>query len=103
MTDSRGGERFACFLLGTLAGASAAMLMAPDSGARTRRKIRRKAEDAADYMLDAGRDLVDNCEDLYRSSSELIDDGARELSHRYRDLLERSKQLVDETAEALRR
>ncbi len=102
MNDSRGGDRLGYFLLGGIAGAAVALLTAPASGQRTRRAIRRKAEDAADYMLDAGKDLVDDCEELYKTSSELIEDGARELSHRYRDLLERSKQLVDETTAVIR-
>ncbi len=35
------------FLAGAAAGAAAALLMAPDSGAKTREKIRAKAADAA--------------------------------------------------------
>lgn len=56
-----------------------------------------------DYMVGAGRDLIDNCEDLYRRSSELAGEGARELSSKYGDLLDRSRKLVDETRTLLSR
>lgn len=97
MSERRDGEIFLALLAGAAAGAVTALLFAPDTGKRTRRKIRRRAEDSADYIVGAGRNLVDNCEDLYRRSSELAGDGARDLSDKYGDLLERSKKLVAET------
>lgn len=36
------------FMAGTVAGAAAALLMAPESGAKTRERIRAKAADVAD-------------------------------------------------------
>ena len=91
------GDVLVAVLFGAAAGAMAALLFAPDTGKRTRRKIRRRAEDSADYIVGTGRDLIESCEDLYRCSSELADEGAQELSDKYRDLLERSRKLVDET------
>ena len=41
------GNSFICFLAGAFAGAVAAILMAPDSGANTRAKIRQSAADIA--------------------------------------------------------
>ncbi len=97
MSEQRDGDVVVALLVGAAAGAITALLLAPDTGKRTRRKIRRHAEDSADYILGAGRNLVENCEDLYRRSSELADEGARELSDKYGDLLERSRKLVAET------
>ena len=37
------------FIAGAVAGAAAALLMAPDSGEKTREKIRNKAEGMTDY------------------------------------------------------
>ena len=88
---------FAALFVGAAAGAITALLFAPDTGKRTRRRIRRHAEDSADSIAGAGRNLIENCEDLYRRSSQLADEGARELSDKYGDLLKRSKQLVAET------
>jgi gas vesicle protein len=103
MKDTRTGDRIVFFLLGSALGAAVALLVAPESGARTRRTLRRKGQDAADYVVDAGKDLVDRCEDLYKRSEELVDDAAHELSEKYRALYERSKELVDEATVVIRR
>jgi gas vesicle protein len=102
MSDTRAGERAAFFLLGAAIGAAAALLMAPASGARTRRRLVRKGEEVADYLIDAGKELVEKCEDLYERSGELVEDATHELSGKYRALREHSKQLLDETETILR-
>ena len=103
MKDTRTEERIAFFLLGSALGAALALLVAPQSGARTRRDLRRKGQEAAEYVTDAGKDLIDRCEDLYKRSGELAGDAAHELSQKYRELYERSKELVDEAAVVIRR
>lgn len=64
MSDTRAGDRVAFFLLGAAVGAAAALLLAPTSGARTRRRLVRKGEEVADYLIDAGKELVEKCENL---------------------------------------
>jgi YtxH-like protein len=86
MSDTRAGERAAFFLLGAAIGAAAALLMAPASGARTRRRLARKSEEVADYLIDAGKELVERCEDLYERSGELVEDATHELAGKYRAL-----------------
>ena len=103
MQDTRAGDRIAFLLLGTVIGAGVALLVAPESSARTRRTLRRKAQDAADYVVDASKELAERCEHLYKRSGELVDDAAHELSEKYRELYERSKELVDEAAAVVRR
>src|SRR5215471_15279889 len=103
MRDNGAGDRAACFLLGAAIGAVAALLLAPASGARARRRIVRKGEEVADYLIDAGKELVGKCEDLYERSGELMEDATQELSAKYRALHEHSKQLVDEAEAILRR
>src|ERR1039457_3018230 len=103
MSDTRAGDRAAFFLLGAAIGSAVALLMAPASGKRTRRRLARKGEEVADYLIDAGKELVEKCEDLYESSGELVGDATRELSGKYRALHEHSKQLVDEAETILRR
>ena len=102
MKDTRTGDRIAFFLLGSAVGAAVALLVAPESGARTRRTLRRKGEDATDYVVDAGKDLVERCEELYKHCGELVGDAAQELSEKYRALYERSKALVDEATAVIR-
>ena len=59
MRDKRAGDRAAFFLLGAGIGAAAALLLAPASGARTRRRLVRKGEEVADYLIDAGKVLIE--------------------------------------------
>ncbi len=103
MSDTSAGDRAAFFLLGAAIGAAAALLLAPASGERTRRKLVRKGEEVADYLMDAGKELVEKCEDLYERSGELAADATRELSGKYRALHEHSKNLLEETEAILRR
>jgi gas vesicle protein len=103
MSDTRTGDRVGFFLVGAAIGAVAALLMAPASGARTRRRLVRKGEAAADYLIDAGKELVERCEDLYERSGDLVEDATHELSGKYRALREHSKQLMDEAEAILRR
>jgi gas vesicle protein len=103
MRDTRAGYRAAFFLLGAAIGAAAALLVAPASGARTRRRLVRKGEEVADYLIDAGKELIEKCEDLYERSGELVEDATLELSGKYRALHEHSKQLLDEAETILRR
>ena len=103
MSDTRAGDRAAFFLLGAAIGVAAALLMAPASGARTRRRLVRKGEEVADYLIDAGKELVEKCEELYERSGELVGDTTRELSGKYRALRDHSRQLLHEAEMILRR
>lgn len=103
MSDTSAGDRAVFFLAGAAIGAAAALLLAPASGERTRRRLVRKGEEVADYLIDEGKELVEKCEDLYERSGELAEDATRELSGKYRALHEHSKQLLDETETILRR
>jgi gas vesicle protein len=103
MRDTGAGDRAVFFLLGAAIGAAAALLMAPASGARTRRRLVRKGEEVADDLIDAGKELIEKCEDLYERSGELVEDATHELSGKYRALHEHSKQLLDEAETILRR
>jgi gas vesicle protein len=103
MSDTRAGERTAFFLLGAAIGAVATLLIAPASGAHTRRSLRRQGEEVADYLIDAGKELVDKCEDLYERSGEVVEDATHELSGKYRALHDYSRQLLDEAETILRR
>ena len=102
MSDKRTGDR-ATFFLGAAIGAVAELLLAPASGAHTRKRLRRKGEEVADYLIDAGKELVDKCEDLCERSEEVVEDATHELSRKYRALHEYSRQLLDEAETILRR
>lgn len=67
------------FLAGVAVGTAVGVLIAPESGRRTRRRIVRTAEDVQDYLEDLGEELVE----------------------RGRELIERGRQAADETVKGL--
>lgn len=52
------------FGVGVAAGAAVALLYAPQSGAKTRKKLKRGINDAGEYLNDAGDYLKDQAERL---------------------------------------
>jgi gas vesicle protein len=99
----RTGDRNGFFLLGAAVGAAVALLAAPASGAQMRRRLLRKGEETANYLIAAGKDVIDKCEDLYERSGELVEDASHELSGKYHALHEYTKQAVGEAEAILRR
>lgn len=61
------------FAIGALAGGVAAILYAPQSGASTRRKLRRGFEDIGDNLNDAADYLKEQAERLAKEAQKLID------------------------------
>ena len=59
--------------VGALAGAVAALLYAPQSGASTRKKIRRSIEDMGDTLEDSADYLKSQAEKLSKEAQRLID------------------------------
>jgi gas vesicle protein len=96
MSNTKARDQAAFFLLGSAIGVVAALLMAPASGVYTRRRLRRQGEQASDYLIEAGKELVGKCEDLYKHSRDLVEDATHELSGKYRALHEYSRHLLDE-------
>ena len=60
------------FGLGCVVGGVTAILMAPQSGAMTRRKLRRSVEDLSDNLQDAGDYLKDQADRLTKEAQKLI-------------------------------
>ena len=67
------------FGLGALVGGTAAILCAPQSGAMTRRKLRRTVEDLSDNLQDAGDYLKDQAERLTKEAQKLINNSKEQL------------------------
>ena len=62
----------AALLVGFAAGSATALLLAPQSGRRTRRDISRKIEGAQDYLSDAGGELMKKGEELACTGERLV-------------------------------
>ena len=67
MREGCSGACLVSFLIGASLGAAAALLMAPESGDRTRRRIRRAAEDAQGYLGDVGDRIGDKADEARRN------------------------------------
>ncbi|MCD8185391.1 MAG: YtxH domain-containing protein [Rikenellaceae bacterium] len=52
-----------CVLGGVVLGAAVALLYAPESGTKTRRRIKRFVEDEKDRLMDVYEDVQDRLED----------------------------------------
>jgi gas vesicle protein len=64
---------FFAFGIGASLGAAIALLYAPQSGAATRKKIRRGAEDASDYIEDTAVYLKEQAERLSTEAQKFLD------------------------------
>ncbi len=62
------------FIVGGALGASLAMLFAPESGRRTRERLRDLAADVRDRTLDISDDLRDKAEDAIERGREVLDE-----------------------------
>ena len=66
-------EFWVALTFGALAGAVAALLYAPRSGASTRRKLRRGIDDLSGSIEEAGDYLKDQAERLSKEAQKLLD------------------------------
>jgi gas vesicle protein len=83
MSEDRGysGSAVALgFILGGVLGASLAMLFAPESGRRTRERLRDLAADVRDKTLDLSEDLRDKAEDAVERGREAYEEKKSILS-----------------------
>jgi len=68
------GRFWAAFGIGVAAGAALALIYAPQTGARTRRQIRRGYEDASKYVRDTAGSVSDTAGKYLKRSKETVSD-----------------------------
>lgn len=62
------------FAIGVTAGACVALMYAPQTGEKTRKQVRRKLEDATDYVKDAADSISDHAERAYKAGRDVVGD-----------------------------
>lgn len=65
---------WAVFAVGVAAGAAVALLYAPQSGARTRRQLKRGLMDATDYVKDVTEDIGDRAGEVVHRGKDVVED-----------------------------
>ncbi len=83
MSEDRGYSSAAValgFILGGALGAGLAVLFAPDSGRRTRERLRDMAADVRDKTLDLSEDIRDKAEDVVERGREVLEEKKTILS-----------------------
>lgn len=78
MEDDNGYSRaVGWFLLGSMAGACAALMWAPASGKRTRERLARKIRDTKETVSDFTDDLADTSREIVETAGRIGDRAAR--------------------------
>ena len=100
----KNSKLIAGILLGAAAGAVAGLLLAPEKGTETRKKIGRKGSDLQSTIKDKFSELVDSVvgrfEGIKDEAEDLIDKGtdkARNLRAEAHNLLDKGKEKLDNT------
>ena len=86
MADNNGGANLAWFLVGAALGATAALLLAPQTGTETREFLRRRTEDGRGRLAESGREAMEKGREYYDRGKEIADDAA--------DLFEKGKEAL---------
>ncbi len=78
---------FAWFLGGAVLGAAVALLLAPEAGEHTRRKLAGQAERGRKTIIESGQELFERGRELYERGREIAEDAA--------DLFERGRRIAE--------
>ena len=85
--NGQGAASLGWFILGAALGAGAAMLLAPERGAHTRRKI-------AKHAGRGGKNLFNTGQEVFEKGRELFERG-REIAQEASDLFERGRKIAE--------
>ena len=85
MKSNCAGDSLLMLLTGFAVGAAVTLLLAPQSGKRTRRELRRKAEDAQDYLEEIGEDLIAKGRELVERGREAADSTVKDLTEKVKE------------------
>jgi len=89
MERENGGAVFAWFVGGALLGAAVALLVAPQSGERTRRILGKQAQRSKRSLYESSQDIVSRGRELYERGREIAEETA--------ELFERGRKIAEKT------
>lgn len=80
-------ENFAWFALGALIGVTAAVLLAPDKGVHTRRKLAGQVKASKQTLVDSSQDVISRGRELFEKGRGIAQEAA--------DLFERGRKMAE--------
>ncbi len=85
---------WAVFTIGVAAGAAVALLYAPQTGEKTRRQVRRKFEDASEYVKDTADTISEQAGKAYKVSKNAVEEAIDTAGNVYGAAAKRVQQIV---------
>jgi gas vesicle protein len=76
-------------VVGAVLGAAVALLMAPEAGARTRRKLLKSTEQGRKTILESGHEIFERGRELYERGRAIAEDAA--------EMFERGRRIAEKT------
>lgn len=89
--ESDSSNVFVWFFSGAVVGAAVALLLAPESGERTRHRLARQAQRGRQNFLESSQDLFERGRELYERGREIAEDAAA--------MFERGRHIAEKTIE----
>jgi gas vesicle protein len=89
------------FGVGVAAGATVALLYAPQSGDRTRRQLRRNLNDGVDYLEDAAAYLKQQAENLSKEAQKTMDKTIKRTKDQVEDMFDKASTVVNPAAQSV--
>ena len=77
------------FVVGAVLGAAVALLLAPESGQRTRRKLMKEVERGRKTVMESGQEIFERGRELYERGREIAEDAA--------EMFERGRRIAEKT------
>jgi gas vesicle protein len=87
------GNAIAWFLGGAALGAAVALLLAPDSGEETRRRLVNQAKKSSKVISESSQEIVDKGRELYERGRELAEEAA--------DLFEKGRRIAEKKIDSV--
>ncbi len=91
MASNNSGSAIGWFISGAVLGAAVALLMAPEAGVRTRRKLGEQAERGRKSLMESGQEIFERGRELYERGREIAQEAA--------EMFERGRKIAEKTAE----